>query len=90
MLTSIHLLFTTYDTCIYIKITLFNKVCQWLAAGQWFSTGTPVSSTNKTDCHDITEIMLKVALKKNTRTLSLILLLNPRIEWSLKDSEVPL
>jgi len=24
--------------------------------------GTPVSSINKTDCHDITEILLKVAL----------------------------
>jgi hypothetical protein len=31
-------------------------------AGRWFSHGTPVSSTNKTDCHDITEILLKVAL----------------------------
>jgi hypothetical protein len=31
-------------------------------AGLWFSPGTPVSSTNKTDCHDITEILLKVAL----------------------------
>jgi hypothetical protein len=30
--------------------------------GQWFSPGTPVSSTNKTDCHDITEILLKIAL----------------------------
>jgi hypothetical protein len=30
--------------------------------GLWFSTGTPVSSTNKTDRHDITEILLKVAL----------------------------
>jgi len=29
---------------------------------RWFSPGTPVSSTNKTDCHDITEILLKVAL----------------------------
>jgi hypothetical protein len=29
---------------------------------QWFSLGPPVSSTNKTDCHDITEILLKVAL----------------------------
>jgi hypothetical protein len=28
----------------------------------WFSLGTPVSSTNKTDRHDITEILLKVAL----------------------------
>jgi hypothetical protein len=26
------------------------------------SQGTPVSSTNKTDCHDITEILLKVEL----------------------------
>ena len=30
--------------------------------GQWFSPGTPVSSTNKTGCHDIAEILLKVAL----------------------------
>jgi hypothetical protein len=29
---------------------------------RWFSPGTPVSATNKTDCHDITEILLKVAL----------------------------
>ena len=28
--------------------------------GWWFSPGTPVSLTNKTDCHDITEIFLKV------------------------------
>ena len=42
--------------------TLCDKVCQWLAAGQCFSPGTPVSSTNKTDCHDITEILLKVTL----------------------------
>jgi hypothetical protein len=33
-----------------------------LAAGQCFSQGTPVSSTNKTYRHDITEILLKVAL----------------------------
>jgi hypothetical protein len=31
-------------------------------AGLWFSPGAPVSSTNKTDCHDITELLLKVAL----------------------------
>jgi hypothetical protein len=45
-----------------LDTTLCNKVCQWLAAGQWFSPGTPVSSTNKTDRHDITDILLKVAL----------------------------
>ena len=27
-----------------------------------FSKGTPVSSSNKTDCHDINEILLKVVL----------------------------
>ena len=42
--------------------------CQWFAAGRWFSPGTQVSSTNKTDCHDTTEILLKVAL--NTMTLN--------------------
>ena len=43
--------------------TLFDKVCQWLATGRWFSQGPQVSSANKTDRHDITEILLKVALK---------------------------
>jgi hypothetical protein len=42
--------------------TLCDKVCQWLAIGRWFSLGTPVSSTNKTDHHNITEILLKVGL----------------------------
>jgi hypothetical protein len=35
-------------------------------AGRWFSTATPVSSTNKTDRHDITEILLKGALNTIT------------------------
>ena len=34
-------------------------------AGRLFSPGTPVSSTNKIDCHDIAEILLKVALINN-------------------------
>jgi hypothetical protein len=42
--------------------TLCDKVCQLLPAGRWFSPGPPVSSTNITDHHDITEILLKVAL----------------------------
>ena len=46
-----------------LDTTLCDKVCQWLAAGQWFSPGTLVSSINKTYRHDITEILLKVALK---------------------------
>ena len=36
-------------------------------AGRWFSPGTPVSSTNKTDLDDIKVILLNVAL--NTITL---------------------
>jgi hypothetical protein len=43
---------------------LYDKGCQWLATGRWFSPNPPVSITNKTDRHDIpiTEILLKVAL----------------------------
>ena len=41
---------------------LCDKVCQWLATGWWFSPDNPVSSTNKTDRHNIAEILLKVAL----------------------------
>ena len=47
--------------------TLCDKVCHWLAAGRWFSPGPPVSSTNKTDCHDIAEILLKVALNTTNK-----------------------
>jgi hypothetical protein len=35
-----------------------------LAQGWWFSPGTKASSTTKTGCHDIAEILLKVALKQ--------------------------
>jgi hypothetical protein len=38
-----------------------DKVCQCLVTGRWFSPGPPVSSTNKTDRYDTTEILLKVA-----------------------------
>jgi hypothetical protein len=54
-----------------LDATLYDKVCQWLATGGWFSSGIPVSSTNKTDHQRyITEILLKVSL--NTITLTLI------------------
>jgi hypothetical protein len=42
--------------------SLCDKVCQLLATGRYFSLDTLVSSTNKTDRHDKTEILLKVAL----------------------------
>ena len=52
-------MFPTFDL-------LCDNDCQWQVGG--FSPGTPVSCTNKTDRHDITEILLKVAL--NTITLT--------------------
>jgi hypothetical protein len=47
-----------------LDTTLCDKVCQWLAACQWFSPNSPVSSIN------ITEILLKVALNTVTLTLN--------------------
>jgi hypothetical protein len=46
--------------------TLCDNVCQWLATGRGFSPGPPVSSANKTDRHDITEI-----LSSNKQTINL-------------------
>jgi hypothetical protein len=42
--------------------TLYDKVRQLLKTDLWFSPVTQVSSTNKTGRHDITELLLKVAL----------------------------
>ena len=71
-------------TFYFIIVFLFSSICQRLAAGsvvfsfvsdlrqdQWFSPGTPIFSTNKTDRHDIAEILLKVALNTITLTLNL-------------------
>jgi hypothetical protein len=54
-----------------LDTTLCDKVCQWLETGRWFSPGTSVSSSNKTDRHDITEILFNVAL--HTKALALTL-----------------
>ena len=51
-----------------LDTTLWDKDGQWHVAGQWFSLGPPVFSTNKSDRHDISEILLKVTL--NTITLN--------------------
>jgi hypothetical protein len=37
-----------------------------MVAGWWVTPSTPVSPSNKIDCYDITEIMLKVALNTIT------------------------
>ena len=66
---------TTTHWCLWVWISirarcipLCDKVCQWLATGRWFSPGPSVSSTNKTDRHDITDIFLKVALNTIKQT----------------------
>jgi hypothetical protein len=53
-----------------LDATLSYKVCQWLVVSRWFSPDNPVSSTNKSDRHDIAEIWLKVVI--NTITLTLL------------------
>ena len=45
------------------ETTIYDQVCQWLATDRWSS---PVSSTNKTNRHDETEILLKVVLNTIT------------------------
>jgi hypothetical protein len=45
-----------------------DQVYQLLALGRWFSPGTPASSTTKTGRHDIAEILLKVALKHQSKS----------------------
>ena len=50
-----------------LDTTLCDQVCKWLAAGQWFSPGT---STNNSESHYITEILLKVVLNTITLTIS--------------------
>jgi hypothetical protein len=55
-----------------LDATLCDKIWHCLVAGWWFSSDTPVSSTNKTDRHDKTEVLLKVAL--NTITPVFLLL----------------
>ena len=51
-----------------LDTTLCDKVCQWLATGRWFSTGTRISFNNKTERHDTTEISLEVALNTINQT----------------------
>ena len=51
-----------------LDTTLCDKFYQWLTTGLWFYSGTLVSFTNKTDRHNIADLLLKVAL--NTLTLT--------------------
>jgi hypothetical protein len=43
-----------------------DEAYQLLSHCRWFSPGTPASSTTKSGCHDIAELLLEVALKHQT------------------------
>ena len=68
ILTELHYSILQKSTPLLLDTTLCDTICLWLPTGQWFSPGIPFSSINKTDRHDITKILLKVAL--NTITLT--------------------
>ena len=49
---------------------LWDKVCQRLVAGPWFFLVAPMLSTNETERHDITGILLTIALSTIILTLN--------------------
>jgi hypothetical protein len=51
-----------------------DKAYQLIARGRWFSPGTPASSTTKTGCHEIAEILLKIALNTKNQIITFLLL----------------
>ena len=64
------------ESCLWravLDTALCDKICQWHAAGGWFSPDTPFSSTNKTDSHDRTEILLTVALSTIALVIALMI-----------------
>jgi hypothetical protein len=64
-----------------LDTTLCGKVCQCLATGTWFS---PVASTNKTDRHEITKILLNVALNTIHPNLA------DKIWWWIANKHIPI
>jgi hypothetical protein len=80
-----------------LDTTLCDKVCKWLATCWWVS---PVSSTNKIDRHDITNILLKVVLNTINQTYTNLLTIRDkditnmfifvtiRTNWFLLNKEV--
>jgi hypothetical protein len=47
--------------------------------GAWFSPDTPASSTTKTGCHDIAEILLKVKTPK-IKSNQILILANTNVD----------
>jgi hypothetical protein len=61
-----------------------DKVYQLLAHGRWFSPGTPASSTTKTGRHDLTEILLKMALKLQKSNQNHYIVINITIKKEMR------
>jgi hypothetical protein len=55
--------------------TLCDKVCQWLTTGRWFFPVPRFPPPIKTDRHDITEILLKVASNAIKQTNNIIMIM---------------
>ena len=72
-------MYKVYMYFSYLQITSSIDVWNYytfymlLAHGQWFSPGTPASSTTKTSRLDIAEILLKVALSTINQPINHIL-----------------
>jgi hypothetical protein len=66
-----------------LRAAASDKVYRLLAHGRWFSPGTPASSTTKTCCHDIAEILLKVALKHQKSIDLTSLMTVPSLLWDM-------
>ena len=58
-----------FESHLGVEYSIQHYVIKFVSDLRQFSLGTPVSSINKTDSHNVTEILLKVAL--NTITLTL-------------------
>jgi hypothetical protein len=71
--------FVNYKKGCTRLVAASDKVYQLPAHGQWFSPGTPASSTIKTGHHDIAEILLKVALNTKNQNQSNPLILSETI-----------
>ena len=66
-----HTVVSSYKTniCHYHNIEKTHHVL-WYKEGWWFSLRTLVTSTNKTDCHNIAVILLKMTLNTITPLIS--------------------
>ena len=65
--------FVSYKNKVHSTGSSSDKVYQLLAHGRWFSPGTSASSTTKTGCHDIAEMLLNVGLNTHKQLGLLII-----------------